>query len=114
LNEEDENMGDRLLRKELVLGIIFLFIGAGVYPAIAVKLNTSINTVQDEKSNVDAKKIEQLSDLPCNCKKNNKTDGYPERLCEFLFFVAYFFWMSHIPPPIFIYYLMKLFNCPIP
>jgi hypothetical protein len=46
---------NKVFSKGLVVGIILLFIGAGVYPAIAVKLNTSINAVQDEKSNVNAK-----------------------------------------------------------
>ena len=94
-------MGDRLVRKGLVVGIVVLFIGAGVYPAIAVKLNTTINTVQDEKSNVNAKKIEQLSDLPCNCKNNNKTDwtllppSFPV-LCEFLGKLAVLFYNIHM------------------
>ena len=88
-------MGDRLVRKGLVLGIIFLFIGAGVYPAIAVKLNTTINTVQDEKSNVNAKKIEQLSDLPCNCKKNITTSLYgPPEICYILFMIFFWGWMN--------------------
>ena len=78
-------MGDRLVRKSLVVGIIFLFIGVGVYPAIAVKLNTSINTVQDEKSNVDAKIIEQLPDLPCDCEKNITTSWHPPVICTSLF-----------------------------
>jgi hypothetical protein len=30
-------MGDKLDRKGLIVGIIILFIGAGIYPAIAIK-----------------------------------------------------------------------------
>ena len=106
-------MGDRLVRKGLVVGIIFLFIGAGVYPAIAVKLNTSINTVQDEKSNVDAKKIEQLLGLPCNCKKDNITSLYgPPKICEFLFYLFFIGWMTKNRLLAAIaYYLAVLFNC---
>ena len=78
------------VKKGLAIGIIVLFIGAGVYPAIAVKLNTSINTVQDEKSNVNAKKIERLSDLPCNCEKDNITSWKPPFICIFLFILGYY------------------------
>lgn len=38
-------MGDRLVRKGLVVGIIVLFIGAGIYPAIAFKINLLINSI---------------------------------------------------------------------
>jgi hypothetical protein len=42
-------MGDKLIRKGLAIGIIFLFIGAGVYPAIAFKnkMSTTEN-ISDE------------------------------------------------------------------
>jgi hypothetical protein len=105
------------VKKGLVVGIIFLFIGAGVYPAIAVKLNTSINTVQDEKSNVDAKKIEQLSDLPCNCKKNNKTNSTlqpPAELCEFLRKLGVFFYNHHLMQLAGVILLIMWFLCQTP
>jgi hypothetical protein len=38
-------------KKGLVIGIIFLFIGVGVYPAIAVKLNTSSTNTIDKVEN---------------------------------------------------------------
>jgi hypothetical protein len=41
--EGDKNMRDVLVRKVLVIGIIVLFIGIGVYPAIAENLSTSTN-----------------------------------------------------------------------
>jgi hypothetical protein len=40
-------------KKGLVIGIIFLFIGVGVYPAIAVKLNTSSTNTIDKVENKD-------------------------------------------------------------
>ena len=84
------------VKKGLVIGIIFLFIGAGVYPAIAVNLNTSINTVQDEKSNANAKKIEQLSDLPCDCEKNITASWHPPVICASLFMLYMWAFRWHI------------------
>jgi hypothetical protein len=109
-----KNMVDKFVRKGLVIGIIFLFIGAGVYPAIAVKLNTSTNTVQDEKSSVNAKKIEKPLDLPCNCEKDNTTGWYPEKLCVSLFYLFIFLWGANLDPFAgLIYYIMELLNCPL-
>lgn len=104
-------MGDRLVRKGLTIGIIILFIGAGVYPAIAVKLNTSINAAQDEKSNANAKKIEQLSDLPCDCEKNYKTDWPPQRLCERLAVLFGILWVAKSPLAVLIWYIAYLLGC---
>ena len=41
------------VKKGLAVGIILLFIGAGVYPAIAVKLNTSLTNTIDKVENKD-------------------------------------------------------------
>ena len=41
------------VKKGLAIGIILLFIGAGVYPAIAVKLNTSSTNTIDKVENKD-------------------------------------------------------------
>jgi hypothetical protein len=108
---------NKVFSKGLVVGIILLFIGAGVYPAIAVKLNTSINAVQDEKSNVNAKIIEQLSDLPCNCEKNNKTNSTlqpPAELCEFLRKLGVFFYNHHLMQLAGVILLIMWFLCQTP
>jgi len=44
-----KDMKKNMLKKTLVVGIIFLFIGVGVYPAVAVKLNTPINIIQGKE-----------------------------------------------------------------
>jgi len=57
-------MRDRLVRKGLVIGIIVLFVGVSVYPAFAVKINSSTN-INNNVENKD-KSINEISNLDLN------------------------------------------------
>ena len=42
-----------------------------------------------EKNEVIKERIKQLSDLPCDCEKDNKPLWYPKLLCGFLYCIAF-------------------------
>jgi len=71
---------NRLWKKGLVVGIIVLFIGVGVYPAIAVKINTSTDIIDrlenkddsiNDISNFDFDKLSPLMFFSMNPKLLN-------------------------------------------
>ena len=69
---EDRKMRNDWFRKGLVVGIIVLFIGVGIHPAVAVNPNKTTNILQEEEDN---NQEEVIRNIIQKIKKTHTIDG---------------------------------------